>query len=72
MLLTAGALRPAVDEVGDLGIILRIDATLSQMGGPDTIMHLLHTPRRPPRWAPTWWWSTATWGSATPRSSRPC
>lgn len=41
VLLTAGALRAAVDEVGDLGIILRIDATLSQMGGPDTIMHLL-------------------------------
>jgi DhnA family fructose-bisphosphate aldolase class Ia len=44
VLLTAGALRSAVHEVGDLGIILRIDATLSQMGGPDTIMHLLHTP----------------------------
>ena len=42
VLLTAGALRAAVDEVGDLGIILRIDATLSHMGGPDTIMHLLH------------------------------
>jgi DhnA family fructose-bisphosphate aldolase class Ia len=44
VLLTAGALRSAVDEVGELGIILRIDATLSQMSGPDTIMHLLHTP----------------------------
>ena len=44
VLLTAGALRAAVHEVGDLGIILRIDSTLSQMGGPDTIMHLLHTP----------------------------
>jgi DhnA family fructose-bisphosphate aldolase class Ia len=43
VLLTAGALRSAVDEVGDLGIIMRIDATLSQMGGPDTIMHLLHS-----------------------------
>jgi fructose-bisphosphate aldolase, class I len=43
VLLTAGALRSAVDEVGDLGIIMRIDATLSQIGGPDTIMHLLHS-----------------------------
>ena len=43
VLLTAGALRRAAGEVGDLGIILRIDATLSQMGGPDTIMHLLHS-----------------------------
>jgi DhnA family fructose-bisphosphate aldolase class Ia len=42
VLLTAGALRQAVGEVGDLGIIMRIDATLSHMGGPDTIMHLLH------------------------------
>jgi DhnA family fructose-bisphosphate aldolase class Ia len=42
VLLTAGALRSAVDEVGDLGIILRIDTTISHMGGPDTIMHLLH------------------------------
>src|SRR5208283_1856643 len=38
-----GALRQAVSEVGDLGVILRIDATLSQVGGPDTIMHLLHS-----------------------------
>jgi DhnA family fructose-bisphosphate aldolase class Ia len=43
VLLTAGALRSAVSEVGDLGIIMRIDTTLSQMGGPDTIMHLLHS-----------------------------
>ncbi len=43
VLLTAGALRQALDAVGDLGIILRIDATLSHLGGPDTIMHLLHT-----------------------------
>ncbi len=43
VLLTAGALRQALGEVGDLGVILRIDATLSHMGGPDTIMHLLHT-----------------------------
>ncbi len=42
VLLTAGALRKGLDEVGDLGIILRIDTTLSHMGGPDTIMHLLH------------------------------
>ena len=35
-------LASTVDEVGDLGIILRIDATLSNLGGPDTIMHLLH------------------------------
>lgn len=42
VLLTAGALRAAVREVGDLGVILRIDATLSHVGGPDTIMHLLH------------------------------
>ena len=44
MLLTAGALRQAVDEVGDLGIIMRIDTTISQIGGPDTVMHLLHSP----------------------------
>ena len=43
VLLTAGALRQALDWVGDLGIIMRIDTTLSHMGGPDTIMHLLHT-----------------------------
>ena len=43
VLLTAGALRAAVDEVGDLGVILRIDATLSHTGGPDTIMHLLQS-----------------------------
>src|SRR5208282_3511435 len=44
VLLTAGALRQALDEVGDLGIIMRIDTTISQLGGPDTVMHLLHTP----------------------------
>lgn len=44
VLLTAGALRQAAGEVGDLGIVLRIDATISKLGGPDTIMHLLHTP----------------------------
>jgi len=43
VLLTAGALRRAVGEVGDLGIIMRIDSTLSQLGGPDTIMHLFHS-----------------------------
>jgi fructose-bisphosphate aldolase, class I len=42
VLLTAGALRQAIDEVGDLGVILRIDTTISHVGGPDTIMHLLH------------------------------
>ena len=41
ILITAGALRQAVDEIGDLGIIMRIDTTISQMGGPDTIMHYL-------------------------------
>jgi DhnA family fructose-bisphosphate aldolase class Ia len=44
VLLTAGALRQAIDEVGDLGIIMRIDTTISQIGGIDTVMHLLHTP----------------------------
>jgi DhnA family fructose-bisphosphate aldolase class Ia len=44
VLLTAGALRQAIHEVGDLGILLRIDTTISQIGGPDTVMHLLHTP----------------------------
>jgi DhnA family fructose-bisphosphate aldolase class Ia len=44
VLLTAGALRSAVHEVGDLGIILRIDATVSHLGGSDTMMHLLQTP----------------------------
>jgi len=43
VLLTAGALRQAVEEVGDLGVIIRIDTTISQIGGPDTVMHLLHT-----------------------------
>jgi DhnA family fructose-bisphosphate aldolase class Ia len=43
VLLTAGALRQALDAVGDLGIVMRIDTTLSHLGGPDTIMHLLHT-----------------------------
>jgi DhnA family fructose-bisphosphate aldolase class Ia len=43
VLLTAGALRRAANEVGDLGIIMRIDATVSKIGGPDTVMHLLHT-----------------------------
>src|ERR1700722_2249327 len=44
VLLTAGALRQAVGEVGDLGIIMRIDTTISQLGGTDTVMHLLHSP----------------------------
>lgn len=42
VLLTAGALRTAVHEVGDLGIIMRIDTTITKLGGPDTVMHLLH------------------------------
>ena len=42
VLLTAGALRQAAPEIGDLGVIMRIDATVSRLGGPDTVMHLLH------------------------------
>ncbi|HSQ79246.1 MAG TPA: hypothetical protein VLN41_01500 [Candidatus Bathyarchaeia archaeon] len=42
ILITAGALRAGLDEIGDLGIIMRIDATLSHLSGPDTVMHLLH------------------------------
>ncbi len=42
ILITAGALRAGLDEVGDLGIVMRIDATLCHRTGPDTIMHLLH------------------------------
>ena len=41
ILITAGALRQAADEIGDLGVIMRIDTTISKMGGPDTIMHYL-------------------------------
>ena len=44
VLLTAGALRQAAGEIGDLGVIMRIDTTISNLGGPDTIMHLLHRP----------------------------
>ena len=43
VLLTAGALRQAVDEIGDLGVIMRIDTTITKIGGPDTVMHLLHS-----------------------------
>jgi DhnA family fructose-bisphosphate aldolase class Ia len=43
VLTTAGALRAGLDEIGDLGIIMRIDATLSHLSGPDTVMHLLHS-----------------------------
>ncbi len=43
VLITAGALRQAVDEIGDLGIIMRIDTTITKIGGPDTVMHLLHS-----------------------------
>jgi DhnA family fructose-bisphosphate aldolase class Ia len=42
VLVTAGALRAGLDEIGDLGVIMRIDATVSHMTGPDTVMHLLH------------------------------
>jgi len=43
ILTTAGALRPALDEIGDMGLIMRVDATLSHLTGPDTVMHLLHS-----------------------------
>jgi DhnA family fructose-bisphosphate aldolase class Ia len=43
VLTTAGALRAALDAIGDLGVIMRIDATLSHLTGPDTVMHLLHS-----------------------------
>ena len=42
VLATAGALRAALDEIGDLGIVMRVDATVSHLGGPDSVMHLLH------------------------------
>lgn len=42
VLITAGALRQAINEVGDMGIIMRVDTTISHIGGPDTLMHLLH------------------------------
>ena len=42
VLITAGALRQALDEIGDLGVIMRIDTTISKIGGPDTVMLLLH------------------------------
>jgi DhnA family fructose-bisphosphate aldolase class Ia len=42
ILATAGALRAALDEVGDLGIVMRVDAPVSHLGGPDSVMHLLH------------------------------
>ena len=43
VLITAGALRSAMDEIGDLGIVMRIDATILELSGPDTVMHLLHS-----------------------------
>ncbi len=43
VLTTAGALRAALDAIGDLGVIMRVDATLSHLSGPDTVMHLLHS-----------------------------
>src|ERR1039457_336064 len=42
VLLTAGALRPAVGEAGDLGIIMPMAPTVSHRGGPNTIMPLPH------------------------------
>lgn len=42
VLLTAGALRQAAEEIGDLGVIMRVDTTLSRLGGDDTVMHLFH------------------------------
>jgi DhnA family fructose-bisphosphate aldolase class Ia len=43
VLATAGALRAALDAVGELGIVMRLDGTVSHMGGPDSVRHLLHT-----------------------------
>lgn len=43
ILATAGALRAALDDVGDLGVVMRVDATVSHLGGPDSVMHLLHS-----------------------------
>lgn len=42
VLLTSGALRRCAGEIGDRGVIVRIDATVSHRGGPDTVMHPLH------------------------------
>jgi len=42
VLATAGALRTAVDEIGGLGIVMRVDAPVSHLGGPDSVRHLLH------------------------------
>ena len=42
VLLTAGALRRGLHEIGDLGVIMRIDTTISHLGGADTMMHLLN------------------------------
>ncbi len=43
VLATAGALRAAIDEIGDLGIVMRVDAPVSHLGGPDSVRHLLHS-----------------------------
>jgi DhnA family fructose-bisphosphate aldolase class Ia len=43
VLLTAGSLRRGLPEIGDLGVIMRVDTTISQLGGRDTLMHLLHS-----------------------------
>lgn len=43
ILATAGALRAVVEEIGDMAVIMRIDATISHIGGPDDVMHMLHS-----------------------------
>lgn len=43
VLATAGALRAAVNEIGDLGIVMRVDAPVSHLGGPDSVRHFLHS-----------------------------
>ena len=45
VLLTAGALRTVLPEIGDLAVIMRIDTTISNLGGPDTVMHMFHSVR---------------------------
>ena len=42
VLATAGALRAALDEAGQLGIVMRVDSPVSHLGGPDSVRHLLH------------------------------
>jgi fructose-bisphosphate aldolase / 2-amino-3,7-dideoxy-D-threo-hept-6-ulosonate synthase len=43
VLATAGALRAAIDEIGDLGIVMRVDSPVSHLGGLDSVRHLLHS-----------------------------